>query len=172
SLPSPPKPRYGSCTHVVCHLIRDYKAMRNILMFTAILIGLTIVGCSQTRKTEKSKLTADFFYGAWGDSSKTENGGQGIIFGTKNDFYLILNGDITGGDNFGKNLKLTYNLNLDKSPVEVEILSQYLHTEKIKSQRLVTIEVIDKRHIIWNVLDDNRKIIDSPRLTRAPNSNK
>ena len=143
--------------------------MKNILIFTTILIGLTIVGCSQTRQTEKPKLTADFFYGAWGDSLKDHSGGQGIILGTKNDFYFIWDGNISGGDNFDTNIKLTYNLNLDKMPIEVEIISKYVDTDKIKKKGLGTINVIDDRHIIWKMLDDNGKVVDSARLTRDPN---
>jgi hypothetical protein len=143
--------------------------MKNILIFTTILIGLTIVGCSQTRETEKPKLTADFFYGAWADSLKDQSGGQGIILGTKNDLYFIWDGNISGGDNFDKNVKLTYNLKLDKDPIEIEIISKYIDTDKIKKQGLGTIEVIDSLHIIWRMLDDNGKVVDSARLTRAPN---
>jgi len=144
--------------------------MKNILIFTTIiLIGLTIVGCSQTRQTEKTKLTADFFYGAWADSLKDQSGGQGIILGTKNDFYFIWDGNISGGDKFDTNIKLTYNLNLDKTPIEVEIISKYVDTDKIKKKGLGIINVIDDRHIIWKMLDDNGKVVDSARLTRAPN---
>jgi hypothetical protein len=142
--------------------------MRNFTLMT-LLLGQIVIGCTQTRETKKEKFTADFFYGAWGDSSKTQNGGQGIILGTKNDIYLIWDGNISGGDNFKKNLKLTYNLNLDKYPIEVEIISKYADSDKIKKKGLGTIEVIDNRHITWKLLDDNRKTVDSARLTKAPN---
>ena len=143
--------------------------MRNILFVVTFLIGQTIIGCSQTKESKTKKLTADFFHGAWADSLKDQSGGQGIILGTKNDFYFIWDGNISGGDNFDTNLKLTYNLLLDKYPVEVEIISTYADTDKIKKKGLGTIEVIDDRHINWKMLDDNGQVVDSARLTRAPN---
>src|SRR6185369_2006765 len=100
-------------------------SMRELILAT-LLFGQLIIGCSQTKENKENKFTADFFHGAWGDSLKDKNGGQGIILGTKNDFYFIWDGNISGGDNFDKNLKLTYNLILDKKPFEVEIISKYI----------------------------------------------
>jgi hypothetical protein len=114
-------------------------------------------------------VPADFLYGAWADSLKAQSDGQGIILGTKNDFYFIWEGNISGGDNFHKNMKLTYNLKLDKDPIEVELTSKYADSDKIKKRGLGTIEVIDDRHIIWRMLDDNGKVVDSAKLTKAPN---
>ena len=142
--------------------------MRNILTIGTILLGLTLFSCSRTVENKKPKFAADFFYGAWGDSLN-QNGGQGIILGTENDFYFIWDGNISGGDNFDTNIKLTYNIRTEKYPVEVEIISKYVDTDKIKKKGLGTIEVIDDRHIIWRMLDDNGKTVDSARLTRAPN---
>ncbi|MBS1507134.1 MAG: hypothetical protein JSS79_10860 [Bacteroidetes bacterium] len=142
--------------------------MRNILLGTFLFTQIS-VACSQIKDTKSKILTADFFHGAWADSLKDKNGGQGIILGTKNDFYFIWDGNIIGGDNFDKNIKLTYKLNLDKSPIEVEIISIYADTDKIKKRGLGTIEVIDKRHIILKLLDENGQVLDSSTLTRAPN---
>lgn len=142
--------------------------MKTILTFATILIGLSFIGCSRTIEDKKPKFTSDFYYGAWGDSLD-QNGGQGIILGIENDFYFIWNGNISGGDNFDKNIKLTYNLILDKDPVEVEIISKYIDSDKIKKKGRGTIEVVDSLHIIWRMLDDNGKTVDSARLTRAPN---
>jgi hypothetical protein len=143
--------------------------MTNILTFATILLGLSLISCSRTVDNQKPKFTDDFFYGAWGDSLKDQSGGQGIILGTENDFYFIWDGNISGGDNFDTNIKLTYNLRTEKYPVEVEIISKYVDTDKIKKRGLGTIEVIDSLHIIWRMLDDNGKTVDSARLSRAPN---
>jgi hypothetical protein len=123
----------------------------------------------QTSGTKKPTVTADSLYGAWADSLKDQSGGEGVILGTENDFYFIWNGNISGGDNFDANIKLTYNLKLDKDPIEVEIISKYVDTDKIKKRGLATIEVIDNRHIIWKMLDESGKVVDSARLTKAPN---
>ena len=143
--------------------------MRDTLFVVTFLIGQTIIGCTQTKESKAKKLTADFFHGAWADSLKDQSGGQGIILGAKNDFYFISDGNISGGDNFDTNLKLTYNLLLDKHPVEVEIISKHVDSDKIKKKGLGTIEVVDDRHINWRMLDDKGKVVDSARLTRAPN---
>jgi hypothetical protein len=143
--------------------------MKNNFLLSTFLLALTIIGCSQTSGTKKTTVTADFLYGAWADSLKDQSGGQGIILGTKNDFYFIWDGNISGGDNFDTNIKLTYNLKLDKDPIEVEIISKYVDTDKIKKKGLGTIKIIDDQHIIWRMLDDNGKAVDSVRLTKAPN---
>ena len=143
--------------------------MRNNQLVTTILLGLVIIGCSQTSGTKKPTVTADFLYGAWADRLKDQNGGQGIILGAKNDFYFIWDGNISGGYNFDTNIKLTYNLKLNKDPIEVEIISRYIDTDKIKKRGFGTIEVIDDRHIIWRMLDDIGKVVDTARLTKAPN---
>lgn len=142
--------------------------MRN-LVSTILLLGLTIIGCSQAREKTKNKLTTDFFYGAWGDSLETENGGRGIIFGTKSDFYIIWNGNISGGDNLEQNTKLIYNLILDKDPIEVEIVSKDTRTDKIEKKIIGTIQVIDSLHIMWKLYATDKELIDSVKLTRASN---
>ena len=53
--------------------------------------------------------------------------------------------------------------------ISVEIISTYADTDKIRKKGLGTIEVIDDRHINWKMLDDNGQVVDSARLTRAPN---
>jgi len=135
--------------------------------FVLLAIGLLCLACSQPKEKSNTKLSTNFFYGAWGDSLASEDGGEGIILGTENDFYIITDGDIVDGD--GANEKLAYKLILDRDPIEVEISIRNLTDNVVVKTGRATIKVIDSLHIYWKLFDENGRILDSARLTRAPN---
>ena len=139
--------------------------MRCYHIVLALPVAQLIIGCSPAKDSKNH--TADFFYGAWADVLKDSSGGEGIILGKKHDFYFIWNGVTRGGDNFDKNIKLTYYLKTDRTPVEVDLISRYVDTDSVHKKGLATIDVLDETHIIWKMLDDNGTVVDSVELTRA-----
>ncbi len=149
--------------------------MRKILYLTTILIGQTLIGCTQTNESKKEKITADFFYGTWTDSSKPSKTPDAIILGKANDFYSITGGNTLGGPTAGndiglpasKDLKLTYKLLLDKNPIEVEIASKRIDTDSTFRKLFGRIEIIDDRHISWTWIDENGEIMETVKLTRT-----
>lgn len=139
--------------------------MKYRFLLLTVLTAQLIIACSPAKES-KNSLTADFFYGAWADSLKDSKGGEGIVLGKKNDFYFIWNGVTMGGDNFDTNIKLTYNLKTDRTPVEVELISRYVDTDSVHKKGVATIDVLDEKHIMWKMLDDNGAVVDSAKLTR------
>jgi hypothetical protein len=126
------------------------------LFFGPILVGLGQV-------TSNKKLTPDFFYGTWTDSTKT-----GMTLKNDKEFLMM---EKTPGSGFEdpksiEGVRWTYNLFLNKTPIVIEILCNQCDNKPGPKKIIGYIEIIDDRQIYLTTIDSNGQEREKLRLTK------
>src|SRR5687768_4586191 len=107
-----------------------------LILLTSMFFGPILIGFGQT--TSIKKLTPDFFYGTWTDSTKT-----GITL--KNDKELLMV-EKASGSGFEdpksiEGVRWTYNLFLNEIPIVIEILCTQCDNKPVPKKIIGHIEV-------------------------------
>jgi hypothetical protein len=118
--------------------------MKNNFLVSFLIIGQVIVGCKEPKEPKEEKLNVEFFFGAWSDTTNSDSAGEGFILSPEGDFYLIFDGNISGGEDHADSLRLTYNLHLDEMPIILELISKGMKDSSImKSEKVWTLVPLD-----------------------------
>ena len=127
---------------------------------TVFVFGHILIGYAQTIK---EKVTVDFFYGTWTDSTKA-----GITFTKEKQVLFLSNkGPERGLEELDlSGVKWNYNIFLDKTPIVIEITCRQCDENPIPKKLFAQIEIINDGQIFFITLNTNGEIKDKLRLTR------
>jgi hypothetical protein len=117
--------------------------MKTLFIISLVVVGQLSDGCKPVKESKEGKLSASFFYGAWADTTSNQPG-EGFILDQEGDFFLIFDGNISGGDNYGDSLRLTYKLHIEEKPIVLELISlRTADSTIVKSEKIWTLEPLD-----------------------------
>ena len=121
--------------------------MKKIIL-TTLVLGQIIVGCAQTAD---KKVTADFFYGTWTDSTKV-----GFVMTKEKGFSVVPEKKIEPGheDLDLSGVSWTYELFLDKKPIVIEITCRQCDDKPIPKKLFGQISIINSRQIFFKFSGD------------------
>lgn len=118
--------------------------MRLVLILIPIVL-LSSASCSSKRKSPS------FFYGAWLDTTGTFS----------NKIIFFENGDFLFSERDSSSLRVKYNLELEKDPIELTV-----SLDSTREKKKATIEIINDNRIYLRLLDENDNVVDSIYMQR------
>lgn len=101
--------------------------MRKIILIISVLF--------YSLSVSSQKYEIDDLYGAWSDTSSTSGGG-GFIFQSDSSWFLIMNGNITGGKNWKdgeKRFSNFYTSDFNSIPMSIDLIIKDLEKGNIKT---------------------------------------
>jgi hypothetical protein len=133
----------------------------NRILLIALLIGITVTAFAQDNR----RLTDEFFYGKWSDSTT-----YGITLTKEKKLFVTTTIKL---DERSETMDLskiswTYKIALDKNPIEMEITCEQCDEKGLPKKRLAQIEVINSTEIYFITLDQTGRVMDRLRFTKNP----